>query len=210
MRATDGSVLWALETAGAISGTPAISNRGVIYFGNDAGEFFAVDASKAIRWRYAGNSAVRGTVVYQSGAVYASTVDSSLLAFYDGAPGSGLPPMWGTYLGSNRRTGVHPGSIVTSAGIATDEIPTQFSLTANFPNPFNPSTNFILKVPSRTHVLLQVFDLRGREVARLLDSPQEPGTVRIRWNASSFPSGMYFFQVIAGQFRSSGKMLLLK
>lgn len=89
-------------------------------------------------------------------------------------------------------------------------IPDNFRMSANFPNPFNPTTNFVLELPERSAVLLEVFDLRGRSVARLLDGEFPAGIIQTAWNAIGNVSGIYFYRVTAGRFSASGKMLLLK
>jgi hypothetical protein len=94
--------------------------------------------------------------------------------------------------------------------ISLDEIPTRFSLRRNHPNPFNPSTTFEIQVAKPGPVRVKVFDLLGREVTTLLNKIMKAGTYSITWDASSMPSGVYFYNMQAGNFIDTKKMVLLK
>ena len=84
--------------------------------------------------------------------------------------------------------------------------PTQFALSQNYPNPFNPTTSFKFQVPSCEFVSLKVFDVLGREVATLVNDIRNAGVYTVRWDASSLPSGMYFYRLQAGNaFTSSAR-----
>jgi hypothetical protein len=91
-----------------------------------------------------------------------------------------------------------------------ETVPTQFGLSQNFPNPFNPGTSFEFRVWSLEFVSLKVFDLLGREVAILVNEVRSPGVYTVRWDASAFPSGVYFYQLRAGIMVETKKMLLAK
>lgn len=96
-----------------------------------------------------------------------------------------------------------------------DELPTEFNLEQNFPNPFNPVTKIrfsvLPKVESQmSKVILKVFDVLGNEVATLLDEEKPAGFYEIEFNAGSLTSGIYFYQLIADDFVQTRKMILLK
>lgn len=76
-------------------------------------------------------------------------------------------------------------------------LPAAFQLSQNFPNPFNPSTIIRYAVPVESMVRLKVFNILGQEVAILVDQVQKAGYKSARWNASSFPSGIYFYRIDA-------------
>ncbi len=96
-------------------------------------------------------------------------------------------------------------------GIGRDEsLPTQYHLAQNYPNPFNPSTTIRFDVPSTGWVSLRVFDILGREVARLVDAVREPGRHAAVFEAAALPGGVYFYTLRSGSFVANGKMLLLK
>jgi len=90
------------------------------------------------------------------------------------------------------------------------EIPTQFLLSNNWPNPFNPSTRITYTIPKRSDVSIKVFNLLGSEVTELVKSEMEAGGYDIEFNASNLPSGVYFYRIQAGNFIDTKKMILLK
>ena len=91
-----------------------------------------------------------------------------------------------------------------------DEIPTEFLLSQNFPNPFNPSTSIQYSVSSRQFVSLKVFDVLGNEIETLVNEEKQAGTYEVTWYAKALPSGVYFYQLKAGEFTAVKKMILLK
>ncbi|MBK7380986.1 MAG: T9SS type A sorting domain-containing protein [Ignavibacteriales bacterium] len=95
--------------------------------------------------------------------------------------------------------------------------PDRFELSQNYPNPFNPTTKIKYTIPStplsfgeRLGVRLLVYDILGNEVATLINENQQPGTYEVELNASTLASGVYLYQINAGAFTSSKKMLLTK
>jgi hypothetical protein len=123
---------------------------------------------------------------------------------------------------------VHYSEPIRVVGDAADAGigPGTFELQGNYPNPFNPVTTIGLRVagsglrgaenstltpePSTQHVRLAVYDLLGREVAVLLNEEKAPGTYEIRWDASKFPSGVYFCRMTSENFVGYQKMVLAK
>jgi hypothetical protein len=99
-----------------------------------------------------------------------------------------------------------------------DEIPTGFYLSQNYPNPFNPSTTINYSIPVETrhasslqYVTLKVYDLLGREIATLIDEYKTPGNYEATFNASSLPSGVYFYILTTSQqVIITKKMILVK
>ncbi len=95
------------------------------------------------------------------------------------------------------------------------EIPKQFSLSQNYPNPFNPSTKIKFDIPANvkretSNVRLVIFDILGREVAKLVDQQMQPGSYSVDWDASNFPSGVYFYRIQTDNFTETKKMILMK
>jgi hypothetical protein len=102
-------------------------------------------------------------------------------------------------------------SYLTPTGIKERELqPAQFSLSQNYPNPFNPSTSFEFQVSSFGFVCLNVFDVLGREVASLVNEVRPAGVYTVRWDASSLPSGVYFYRLQAGNYVETKKLVLAK
>ncbi len=96
---------------------------------------------------------------------------------------------------------------VSSAG---PPLPHQFALEQNYPNPFNPSTFVRFKVPVTGFVSLRVYDLLGREVVTLVNEMKKPGEYSVEWDARAVPSGVYFYQMVAGEFKQTLKLVVIK
>jgi L-ascorbate metabolism protein UlaG (beta-lactamase superfamily) len=100
--------------------------------------------------------------------------------------------------------------VATKAEVKNNEVPNGFQLSQNYPNPFNPATNFEFRISSFGFVSIKVFDLLGREVAVLVDESKNAGSYRMRWDASSVPSGMYVCRMTAGTFVSQIKLMIVR
>ncbi|MCB0262916.1 MAG: T9SS type A sorting domain-containing protein [Calditrichaeota bacterium] len=85
-----------------------------------------------------------------------------------------------------------------------------FSLEQNYPNPFNPETRIRYSVPKSANVTLSVYNLVGQKVAVLVNETQASGTYEISFDASHLSSGVYFYQLQAGEFSNVRKMLLTR
>lgn len=90
------------------------------------------------------------------------------------------------------------------------ELPEYYELMQNYPNPFNPSTTIKYSISTTAQVKLVVFDILGREVAKLVDEEKKPGTYAVDLNASHLATGVYFYRLQAGGFVDVKKMMLLK
>ncbi|HMB94244.1 MAG TPA: T9SS type A sorting domain-containing protein, partial [Rhodothermales bacterium] len=90
------------------------------------------------------------------------------------------------------------------------DVPEYFRLDANVPNPFSETTEIRFALPWTTHVTLAIYDLNGREVARLLDAQQSPGYHSVTWDASHFASGVYLARLTAGAFIETQRLVLQK
>lgn len=86
----------------------------------------------------------------------------------------------------------------------------QYKLDQNYPNPFNPSTFISFVLPQAENVLLKVFDVLGNEVATLVSEFKQAGEYSIEFNGSNLSSGIYFYQIFAGDFSQTKKFVLIK
>ncbi|MBI5022165.1 MAG: T9SS type A sorting domain-containing protein [Ignavibacteriales bacterium] len=91
-----------------------------------------------------------------------------------------------------------------------DDLPGQFILYNNYPNPFNPETNIEYRISDNGFVTLNIFNMVGQEVAVLVKEVQQPGSYRVNWDARCLPSGVYYCRLIAGRYLSAINLLLLK
>jgi len=89
-------------------------------------------------------------------------------------------------------------------------IPDNYILSQNYPNPFNPITTIKYQIPELSFVTLKVFDVLGSEIITLVNEEKPVGTYEITWNAAGLPSGIYFYQLKAGPFVETKKMMLMK
>ena len=87
-------------------------------------------------------------------------------------------------------------------------LPTEFSLSQNSPNPFNPLTKIEIGLPVPGEWSLDIINVSGQVVKSF--KGRDIGTVSVEWNATDQPSGVYFYRVKAGAFSDTKKMLLLK
>jgi hypothetical protein len=85
-----------------------------------------------------------------------------------------------------------------------------YQLSQNFPNPFNPLSTISFSLPKQSHITLRVYDVLGREVAQLIDETKSVGSYSVEFNASSLPSGVYFYRLQAGESIQTKKMLVMK
>lgn len=88
--------------------------------------------------------------------------------------------------------------------------PAEFGLAQNYPNPFNPTTQIKYSIQHKSNVTLKVFNLLGQEVASLVNDIKAPGSYVVNFDASNLATGIYVYQITAGSFVSTKKMMLIK
>jgi lysophospholipase L1-like esterase len=91
-----------------------------------------------------------------------------------------------------------------------EDFPATYALEQNYPNPFNPTTDITFALPRGGHVVLQVLDLLGREIATVADGWQSAGIHRVRFNAEGLSSGIYVYRLRTEEFTATRKMTILK
>lgn len=97
-----------------------------------------------------------------------------------------------------------------ATGVSEGGRPATFSLRQNYPNPFNPSTTIHFELPTQSHVRLVLYDLLGREVARLIDAQKPAGGYDVPIDGSMLPSGVYFYRLQAGGLVQTRTMVSMK
>jgi hypothetical protein len=95
----------------------------------------------------------------------------------------------------------------SSVEVTTPEV---FDLAQNYPNPFNPATKIDYSIADVTNVELVIFNSIGEEVAVMVNEVQQPGRYTVNFDAASLSSGVYFYKLVAGDFVSIKKMILIK
>ncbi|MBN1466419.1 DUF4397 domain-containing protein, partial [candidate division KSB1 bacterium] len=107
-------------------------------------------------------------------------------------------------------------SLSKLTGVATEKaLPTEFSLQQNYPNPFNPTTTISFALPERSAVKIVVYDVRGHQVATLLNGVREAGVHSVSWNGAdsnglSVASGAYFYALETDNYNQIRKMTMLR
>jgi hypothetical protein len=93
---------------------------------------------------------------------------------------------------------------------ACNSMNNNFILFQNHPNPFNPSTKIKYSIPQTSNAVIKVFDILGNEIETLVNEEKPIGTYETTWNAEGLPSRVYFYQLKAGDFIQTKKMVLMK
>ena len=107
------------------------------------------------------------------------------------------------------------GNAVQKKGIKNiscegENIIKSYALEQNYPNPFNPTTKINYQIPNSDYITIKVYDVLGNVVKTLVEEYREKGKHSINFDASRLASGIYFYQLKAGNFISTKKLLLLK
>ncbi|TDI88976.1 MAG: T9SS type A sorting domain-containing protein [Caldithrix sp.] len=94
-------------------------------------------------------------------------------------------------------------------------VPEKFVLEQNYPNPFNPATTISYRLPIAENVSLMIYDLAGRQVRELVNEKKEAGSYTVQWDGKNqsgqtVATGLYIYQIRAGQFNQNRKMLFMK
>ena len=104
----------------------------------------------------------------------------------------------------------HKDEFIVVGAVSQVSIPLEFCLSQNYPNPFNETTRITFGLAEDTEVSVDVFDLRGRLVEKLVDSSLKAGHHAITWDAGSAPGGIYIVQLRTRMFIAERKAVLLK
>jgi Secretion system C-terminal sorting domain len=102
------------------------------------------------------------------------------------------------------------GNYKNSNIVEIEIAPATFELTQNYPNPFNPSTTISYELPVSSFVTIKVFNVLGNEVSTLVNEQKPAGRYNIEFNASEFPSGVYFYKLQSNSISETRKMILLR
>ncbi|MCE1164215.1 MAG: T9SS type A sorting domain-containing protein [Bacteroidetes bacterium] len=90
------------------------------------------------------------------------------------------------------------------------QIPEKYNLSQNFPNPFNPETNIEFDLPQYGMTRLEVYDISGKLIDKIVDQNLNAGHYRVQWRASKFASGTYVYRLQSGSYTATGKMVVVK
>jgi hypothetical protein len=106
------------------------------------------------------------------------------------------------------------GGFVIGVNQISNNTPSEFELYQNYPNPFNPVTTIRFDIPSvksgKAKIKIVVYDILGKQIAELINEELSPGSYKVDWDASNYPSGVYFYKLTAEDYSFTRKMVLLK
>jgi hypothetical protein len=197
--------------ASNISGSHRLENGNTLICEGSQGHYFEVDSTGTLVWDYV-NPVINTGPLYQGQAIpiqggpQGSTMNRTFRVHryptdYLGFVGHDLEPMGPIELYLNTQTLAF--------------IPNKFSLKQNFPNPFNPVTTLRYDLPENGHVNITIYDMLGRQVKTLINQIQDAGYRSVIWDATNdygkpVSAGIYLYQIQAGDFIQTRKMVLLK
>jgi hypothetical protein len=104
---------------------------------------------------------------------------------------------------------VTQGETISAVGTRVG-VPETYELSPNYPNPFNPTTTIAYGLPDRSHVTVTIYNTKGQIIQVLVDETKGAGYHTIQWDASRVGSGIYFYQIRAGDFTMVRKCTLMK
>jgi photosystem II stability/assembly factor-like uncharacterized protein len=167
-----------------------------------------------LKWIYGSSTCYLMT----ASAVKKSTDNGASFTAMTVTGASGLRHFDFAYSGANVK-----GFAITSAGVIyklsepltgilkiSESVPHRFSLGQNYPNPFNPETKIRFDIPASGNVKMVLYDISGRELATLVNEELSPGSYEINFNAAGYSSGVYFYELVAGNYTATNKMMLIK
>ncbi len=122
------------------------------------------------------------------------------------------------FINANTGTAVGIGGAIlkTTNGGATiiqkinSTVPSSFKLLQNFPNPFNPVTTIRFNIANAGFVKLSVYNILGKEIETIVNESMSEGTYETKWDASSYPGGVYFYRLETDGYSETRKLVLLK
>lgn len=198
----------------------AVSNDGVVYKTTTGGQVFLDwDLASPIASSNDVKTFNKDTVVVAcNGGMYGTTnAGINWILQYSTTPGHSFSALHFInkdtgYAVSNKGTIIKTTNGGEPIGIQqiSNGVPISYSLNQNYPNPFNPITNIKFDIVKSGLVNVNIYDALGRNVHQLVNQEMNAGSYKVDWDASAFPSGVYFYTIIVGNYKETKKMMLVK
>ena len=186
----------------------APADKVTLYFGNNLVSYNANGAVAGFQMEVAGEYEITNSALpegwemhYNEGILVIFSMDGSSLE----------SSTLFEYTGNMTIESVIVSDIEGNAILASSVIvPSKYALESAYPNPFNPTTTLSFAIPVASEVSLSIYNLKGREVASLIDGIMDAGYHSVVWNADNHSSGVYFVKMLAGEFVNTQKLMLVK
>lgn len=199
-------------TASTNVGIKLLSENLVTLTATDYVEGYTDDESNLWNWVSSGSiaesfeSGADGSVGVMGGATRTVESNNALDIYVAVAVGENQDAM----VAEMEKVETKYNEMITDVESDVTNLPQDYDLHQNFPNPFNPVTTIQFAIPKTSDVSLKVYDVLGNEVANLLDQGIAAGTHSVKFDAGSIPSGIYFYTLQSEYFSSTKKMIVLK
>lgn len=204
----NGTKKWefAPDSLSGFIGLAAIGSDGTIYCNHENHKFYAINPDGTKKWEII-NYTYSAPAIADDGTIYLASGEGCLYALYSDSKGLADSP-WPKFRHDNRNT----GNVETPTPVeeTKPEIPKKYTLFPMYPNPFNPATHVKFSLPKAGKVQINVYNILGQKVAKLLDAKKAAGVYDISWNASRLSSGMYFIRFESADYVKVRKCLLIK
>jgi len=151
-------------------------------------------------------------IITDSATVTGSTPQYTIPA---GKLGLGLTYFWRVRATNASGTGSFSSpwnfsTLLVGVNLISSEIPKEYKLFNNYPNPFNPTTKIRFNIPKSEFTTLKVYNASGKLVSELLSSNFTPGSYEVEFKAAEFASGVYFYRLESASFNDTRRMMLIK
>ncbi|MGE5848119.1 MAG: T9SS type A sorting domain-containing protein [Ignavibacteria bacterium] len=130
-------------------------------------------------------------------------ITSSIGVSFEGSTSNGTSSISSGFLANY-------GLIITDISDEPEIIPIVYKLNQNYPNPFNPSTIINYQIPEESFVALKIYDVLGNEILTLVNEEKIAGSYKVSFDAGKLASGVYIYQLKAGTYVDTKKMILLR
>jgi hypothetical protein len=185
---------------------------------NLAGSF--TNGAVSLNWHTNSESDLRNYLLYRSltpnidpstDTSFASTTDTSFVDSNPPAGGFVYYIVCAQDIHDNISEASNEVTVAISGIFRTsNEVPTTYNLYQNYPNPFNPHTTVQFDLPQSCHAIIRIYNSLGAQVATLVDESLPAGKYRFFWTPRQLASGIYFYTIQAGDYKSVKKMILMK
>ncbi len=204
----------------------ALNHYDHLFAGTNIGMFRSTD--EGLTWQEINSGRIRthvySVVVSNNNTIYSGGIGGVFISMDNGnnwsGTNSGLPHNYVQSLALDSSDYLYVGLItdgvyrsknkLTTINNDLSFLPITYSLSQNFPNPFNPVTSFQFKIADFGFVTLRIFNQLGQEVETVVSEKLHPGTYSRTWNAEGFPSGVYYYRLQTDGAVETKKLLLLR